>query len=149
MGFLDNLFAKPFRVVSPSEAQEGIDRGAVLLDVREPHEWSSGHAPKARHIPLGQLSTRAAELPRNREIYVVCRSGARSARAAKLLSARARRRRQRQGRHGCVGSRRPAGRRQGRPPWSGRLISVPAGGSSGMMRWSGPLRGLKEIPPGV
>lgn len=87
MGFFDNLFRKPFRSVGPAEAQEALDRGAVLLDVRESHEWRNGHAPKARHIPLGQLPSRAGELPRNREIFVVCRSGARSARAAKLLSA--------------------------------------------------------------
>ncbi|GAB2746168.1 rhodanese-like domain-containing protein [Nocardioides pakistanensis] len=87
MGFFDTLFKKPYRVVDPAEAKEAVERGAVLLDVREPHEWKSGHAPKARHIPLGQLGSRVGELPRNREILVVCRSGARSARAAKLLSA--------------------------------------------------------------
>lgn len=88
MGFLDNLLGKPFRAVGPTEARDAMERGAVLLDVREPHEWRSGHAPKARHIPLGELSSRAGELPRNREILVVCRSGSRSARAAKMLSAR-------------------------------------------------------------
>ena len=87
MGFLDTLFKKPYRVVDPEEAKEAMERGAVLLDVREPHEWRSGHAPKARHIPLSQLSRRAEELPRNREIVVVCRSGHRSARAAKILAA--------------------------------------------------------------
>jgi len=87
MGFLDTLFKKQFRVVGPAQAKEAMEGGAVLLDVREHHEWSSGHAPRARHIPLGQLSARAGELPRNREVLVVCRSGARSTRAAKLLSA--------------------------------------------------------------
>jgi rhodanese-related sulfurtransferase len=88
MGFLDNLFARPYRDVRPAEAKEAMEeRGAVLLDVREPHEWRSGHAPKARHIPLSQLSSRTGELPRNREVLVVCRSGSRSARAARLLSA--------------------------------------------------------------
>lgn len=87
MGFMDTLFKKAYRVVGPTEAQEAQQRGAVLLDVREPHEWQSGHAPKARHIPLGQLPGRIGELPANREIFVVCRSGARSARAARLLSA--------------------------------------------------------------
>jgi rhodanese-related sulfurtransferase len=85
MGLMDTLFKKPYRVVGPDEAKEAMERGAVLLDVRESHEWKSGHAPKARHIPLSQLSSRAGELPRNREIFVVCRSGSRSARAAKML----------------------------------------------------------------
>lgn len=87
MGFIDNLLNKPFRVIGPTEAQEAMERGAVLLDVREPDEWRSGHAPKARHIPLAQLTSRAGELPRNREILIVCRSGTRSARAAKVLAA--------------------------------------------------------------
>lgn len=87
MGLLDALFNKKYRAIGPSEAREAMERGAVLLDVREPHEWQAGHAPKARHIPLGQLGARAGELPRNREVLVVCRSGARSSRAAKLLSA--------------------------------------------------------------
>jgi rhodanese-related sulfurtransferase len=87
MSLFDALFNKKYRVVGPDEAQEALQRGAVLLDVREPHEWQAGHAPKARHIPLGQLGTRAGELPRNREVLVVCRSGARSTRAAKMLAA--------------------------------------------------------------
>lgn len=87
MGFFDTLFKKPFGEVDPAEAHEAMGRGALLLDVREPHEWTSGHAPKARHIPLGQLGARAEELPRNRQVLVVCRSGARSSRAAKLLAA--------------------------------------------------------------
>ena len=88
MGFLDSLLQKQYRVVDPAEAREALERGAVLLDVREPHEWRLGHAPKARHIPLGQLTARAGELPRNREVLIVCRSGSRSARAAKMLSTR-------------------------------------------------------------
>jgi rhodanese-related sulfurtransferase len=87
MGFFDTLFKKPYRVVEPQQAKEAVERGAVLLDVREPHEWRAGHAPKARHIPLSQLGRRAGELPRNREVLVVCRSGSRSARAAKMLAA--------------------------------------------------------------
>jgi rhodanese-related sulfurtransferase len=62
------------------------DNGAVLLDVREPHEWQAGHAPRARHIPLSQLTRRAGELPQGRAVVTVCRSGARSARAATLLA---------------------------------------------------------------
>ena len=88
MGFLDTLLNKPFRAVGPAEAHEAMERGAGLVDVREPDEWVSGHAPAARHIPLGELSSRSGELPRNREVLVVCRSGGRSTRAAKMLSAR-------------------------------------------------------------
>ena len=68
MGLLDKLFKKAYRDVTPAEAQAAMERGAVLVDVREPHEWQNGHAPKARHIPLGELSARAGDLPRNREV---------------------------------------------------------------------------------
>lgn len=60
--------------------------GAFLLDVREDDEWAAGHAPSAVHVRLGDLGTRAGELPRDREVYVICRSGARSAYAAQSLA---------------------------------------------------------------
>jgi rhodanese-related sulfurtransferase len=59
---------------------------AWLLDVREDDEWTAGHVPGATHIPLGQLSARAAEVPQGVTVYVICRSGARSSRAAVALS---------------------------------------------------------------
>jgi len=59
---------------------------AWLLDVREDDEWAAGHVPGATHIPLGQLGGRAAEVPRSVTIYVICRSGHRSARAAFALA---------------------------------------------------------------
>jgi rhodanese-related sulfurtransferase len=59
---------------------------AWLLDVREDDEWAAGHAPDARHIPLGQLGSRAAEVPQDVEVYVICRSGHRSARATQALN---------------------------------------------------------------
>jgi rhodanese-related sulfurtransferase len=58
---------------------------AWLLDVREDDEWAAGHAPGARHIPLGQVGARATEIPQGEAIYVICRSGGRSARAAQAL----------------------------------------------------------------
>ena len=65
----------------------GVPDGAWLLDVREDDEWTAGYAPGARHIPLGQLGARTAEIPQDEVVYVICRSGARSARAAQALSA--------------------------------------------------------------
>jgi rhodanese-related sulfurtransferase len=58
---------------------------AYLVDVREDEEWVAGHAPGAQHIPLGTLGERSEEIPRDREIYVICRSGGRSARATQAL----------------------------------------------------------------
>ncbi len=57
-----------------------------LLDVREPDEWTAGHAPGATHIPLGELGSRTAEIPADRAVYVICRSGHRSAHATSALT---------------------------------------------------------------
>lgn len=57
----------------------------VLLDVREPEEWMSGHAPSAIHIPMGELIARVDEIDRTRRIVCVCRSGNRSARVTAWL----------------------------------------------------------------
>lgn len=84
---LRKLFTKPYAKVTAAQAAALVDDGAVLLDVREPHEWQAGHAPKARHIPLGQLPQRMRELPANKPIVTVCRSGNRSAQAATTLAA--------------------------------------------------------------
>ena len=62
-----------------------VPDGAFLLDVRERDEWVAGHVPGALHIPLGQLGARAGEVARDREVYVICRSGNRSAYAARAL----------------------------------------------------------------
>jgi rhodanese-related sulfurtransferase len=60
--------------------------GAFLLDVREDDEWAAGHAPGAVHVRLGDLGARVRELPNDTEVYVICRSGARSAYAAQALT---------------------------------------------------------------
>ena len=86
---LTGIFRRPYRSVSAAQAAALAADGAILLDVREPYEWQAGHAPRARHIPLGQVPRRAAELPRGRAVVTVCRSGARSARASGARSARA------------------------------------------------------------
>jgi rhodanese-related sulfurtransferase len=70
----------------PGVPAAGVPDDVFLLDVREPDEWRAGHAPGARHIPLGELSARSAEIPRDTAVYVICRSGARSARAAHALT---------------------------------------------------------------
>jgi len=64
-----------------------VPDGAWLLDVRETDEWTAGYAPGARHIPLGELGARSAEVPQDQTVYVICRSGVRSARAAQALAA--------------------------------------------------------------
>lgn len=75
--------------IDPAAAAERAERaGAIVVDVREPNEWSAGHIPGAIHIPLGELAERIGELPTDRPIIAACRSGARSATATKLLTGR-------------------------------------------------------------
>ena len=59
--------------------------GGFLLDVREPVELAVEHLPQSLNIPLGELRSRLDELPRDREILVVCRSGQRAYTATRML----------------------------------------------------------------
>jgi rhodanese-related sulfurtransferase len=71
---------------SPSVMSTDVPAGVYLLDVREDDEWVAGHAPDAVHIPVRTLGERASEIPQDREIYVICRAGSRSAYAAQALA---------------------------------------------------------------
>ncbi len=73
------------RNVNVAEVLELLDGGAFLLDVREDNEWESGRASNATHIPLNDVPAHLEEMPSDRLIVCVCRSGARSGRAAKFL----------------------------------------------------------------
>jgi rhodanese-related sulfurtransferase len=84
---LFGLFKKKFESISPAQAQERIDAGAMLLDVRESVEYRTAHAPAAKLISLGALPKRLKELPKEREILVICASGNRSSQAATMLAA--------------------------------------------------------------
>ncbi len=71
--------------VSVAEAAAMRDAGAFVLDVREPDEWATGHIEGATLIPLNALGARVAEVPRDRDVVVVCRSGNRSAQGRDIL----------------------------------------------------------------
>jgi rhodanese-related sulfurtransferase len=71
------------------EVTQLINRGkSVIVDVREPAEFSTGHLPDAKNIPLAQLADKIGELDKmkSKSIVVVCESGARSASAARILT---------------------------------------------------------------
>ncbi len=74
--------------LSPAEATLLMNReDALVLDVRETAEWSSGHITGARHITLGQLEKRMSELEKfkDKPIIVICASGNRSSSACGQL----------------------------------------------------------------
>jgi molybdopterin/thiamine biosynthesis adenylyltransferase/rhodanese-related sulfurtransferase len=67
--------------ITAGELAERLERGdpVLLLDVREPAEWTAGHLANARHIPMRQIPAQMESLSRDSEIVVYCRSGSRSA----------------------------------------------------------------------
>ena len=81
--------AEPVRELSAADVAAMRARGEefLLLDVREPDEWQAAHIDGARLLPLGELPAKVDELAgwKDRKIVVHCRSGARSARACRLL----------------------------------------------------------------
>ena len=70
--------------VSAVDAESGAS-GHVLPDVRNADEWEAGHVDGAKWIPLGDLEQARFQLPMNRRIVCVCRTGARSGRATEAL----------------------------------------------------------------
>ncbi|MHB1063727.1 MAG: rhodanese-like domain-containing protein [Georgenia sp.] len=73
------------RSVDAARAVALVRDGAALVDVRERAEWRSGHAPQAVHIPLGEITTRANRLHKDRPVVVMCATGMRSRTGAKQL----------------------------------------------------------------
>lgn len=71
--------------ISVAEAAQLDPEEWFFLDVREPSEWAEVHIPYATLIPLGDLMARLSEIPKIKNIVVVCRSGNRSAVARDLL----------------------------------------------------------------
>lgn len=63
-----------------------IPANAKILDVREDYEWAEGHIAEAQHIPLGEVPERYDEIPLDEDVYIICRSGGRSLRAAAYLT---------------------------------------------------------------
>lgn len=71
----------------PEISVSDLPADAALLDVREDDEWAAGHVDGAVHVPLSEVPGRLAELPEADPVYVICRSGNRSGRAAAWLNA--------------------------------------------------------------
>lgn len=68
-------------------ARQLVQDGALLVDVRTPGEFASGHIPGALNIPVQEIDGRLAELgSKDRPIILYCRSGARSAQAARVIA---------------------------------------------------------------
>jgi rhodanese-related sulfurtransferase len=73
------------REVGPDDLETALAGGAPLVDVRMPDEYEAGHVAGAVLIPLPEVPERVADFPTDRPVYLICRSGARSMRAAEFL----------------------------------------------------------------
>jgi rhodanese-related sulfurtransferase len=80
------LFTRTPTIDADGAADLLAARSVVVVDVRQHAEWKTGHIEDAIHIPLTQLSSRHHQLPRGKTIVTVCRSGHRSALAARTLA---------------------------------------------------------------
>lgn len=79
----------PIPEITPRELAERLSRHdeLLLIDVREAHEIAIASIPGARLVPLASLGDAIAGLPRDRDLVIMCRSGARSGRAVRQLQA--------------------------------------------------------------
>ncbi len=71
--------------ITPAQAYEKQQAGAFFLDVRTEAEYAEAHIADSVLIPLDELQNRLAEVPRDQDVVVICRSGARSREGAALL----------------------------------------------------------------
>jgi rhodanese-related sulfurtransferase len=72
--------------ISVDELAPLLDQGARLIDVREPAEYAEARVPGAVLVPLGAVPDRVDEFRGDGPTYVICRSGARSARAVEYVA---------------------------------------------------------------
>ena len=73
------------REISAGELAVIIDRGGVVIDVRESDEYLEGHVPGAVSIPLGSVPDSVEAFRKTVPVYVICASGGRSMRACEFL----------------------------------------------------------------
>jgi len=73
--------------ISALEVKQRLDaeENIFIMDVRQPDEYAQGYVPKACLIPLGEIDQRLDQIPQDRPVIVVCRSGGRSATASQKL----------------------------------------------------------------
>ena len=81
MGMFSWLFGPEVETVEATEVRRLQSEGAVLIDVREPNEWESGHVQGAKLIPMGNLDRELPKLRKDRQVLFICRSGRRAGRA--------------------------------------------------------------------
>ena len=87
MNLFELLFGKPVSTINALELNDRLKNGKrpLVIDVRQPDEYRTGHIVGAKLIPLNRLHSRLKDLPESREIVCVCASGNRSGSATRML----------------------------------------------------------------
>lgn len=111
-----NNFKSPKTELTVDEALALSNEGALIIDVRESDELAelAYDVPNIKHIPLGELESRLSEVPKDKQVIMVCRSGGRSGRAQELLQSK--------------GFQNIANMQGGMNAWSEKGLSTIAGG---------------------
>ena len=81
-----NLMNDDFRQVHFHEVRELVENGAFIIDVREKDEYDLSHLNTSVNIPMSEIRERINEIPKDRPVYIHCRSGQRSYNVCLLLS---------------------------------------------------------------
>src|SRR6218665_1584147 len=84
LGFLKKIFGGG----NPVDYAELVKNGAVIIDVRTPAEYSSGHIKGSQNIPLNNLPDKASRLKKDVTVITCCASGMRSASAKNILQSK-------------------------------------------------------------
>ena len=74
-----------YKNVSVQDLKTAQNTDSLVLDVRTTQEFAEGHVPGAKLIPVQELEARVSEVPTDKAVFVICRSGNRSKTASELL----------------------------------------------------------------
>lgn len=80
-----NLLNGDFKQVNVDKVRELVENNNIIIDVREKYEFKYGHIKEAINIPLSELRDRIDEIPKDRPVYLHCKTGQRSYNAALVL----------------------------------------------------------------
>ncbi len=81
----DNLLNEDFKQISINKVRDLVLNNEFIIDVRETYEYEDGHLINSKNIPLSELRTRINEIPKDRNVYIHCRTGQRSYNAVLAL----------------------------------------------------------------
>jgi len=74
----ENILNGEYRQISISQVRKLVEKGAFIIDAREPNEYAAGHITTSVNIPLSQFRQRLDEIPTDRPVYIHCQSSQRS-----------------------------------------------------------------------